>query len=371
VSRGTGPSLPIDVRIPGVGRVKKRSGVYSRAERDDLVAMLRLLPKQGHGALVEDIQAGRRELLDVYRHYVENTLTDLAGPQQDQPLAPLLEPWLDTAQCADGTRDNRRDAFRALRPDGRRTYRLSELPDLLQAYRERCEQAETPRVFNIAKTAVQAFVRDKVGKRKPLTLAVADVPGLPERGQGRPGVVLADAIAIREQLSPPAARCWWSMCLTGMGPKEFWVDGWTVDADRVRIRGEKAFGRLREVPLVDSPVRPEITRDGFTSALRRLSEKRLVHQLTEQLEREPTADELAAAAAVDGPWKVTPYQARKTFSRWMEDARIPRARREIYRGHSNRDVGDLYERYEITTYLREDAQAMRALLPQQGLRMVP
>ena len=30
-----------------------------------------------------------------------------------------------------------------------------------------------------------------------------------------------------------------------------------------------------------------------------------------------------------------------------------------------------YERYEVTTYLREDAQAMRALLPQQGLRMVP
>ncbi len=68
---------------------------------------------------------------------------------------------------------------------------------------------------------------------------------------------------------------------------------------------------------------------------------------------------------------MTPYQARKTFARWMEDARIPRARREIYRGHGNRDVGDLYERYEVTTYLREDAQAMRALLPQQGLRMVP
>src|SRR5205823_13041835 len=92
-----GTSLPIDVRIPGVGRVKKRSGVFTRGERDDLVAMLRLLPKQGHGALVEDIQAGRRTVLEVYRHYVENTLAQLRGPQDDQALAPLLDPWLDTA----------------------------------------------------------------------------------------------------------------------------------------------------------------------------------------------------------------------------------------------------------------------------------
>jgi len=111
--------------------------------------------------------------------------------------------------------------------------------------------------------------------------------------------------------------------------------------------------------------------DGFTSALRRLSEKRLRDALTAQLERKPTPQELAAAAENDGPWKVTPYQARKTFAGWMEDARIPRARREIYRGHGKRDIGDVYERYEITTYLREDAQAMRGLLPQQGLRMVP
>jgi len=366
-----GASLPIDVRIPGVGRIKKQSGVHSRAERDDLVAMLRLLPKQGHGALVDDIQAGRRTVLEVYRHYVENTLAQLRGPQDDQALAPLLDPWLDTARVAEGTRDNRRDAFRALRPDGRRTYLLRELPDLLQAYRDRCELAETPRAFNIAKTAVQAFVRDKVGKRKPLTLLVADVPKLTEVGEGRPGLALADAIAVREQLGTPAARCWWSMCLTGMGPKEYWVDGWSVEPDRVRIKGEKAFGRVREVPLVDTPVRPELTVDGFTSALRRVSERRLTAHLTAQLERKPTPQEVAAAADVDGPWKITPYQARKTFARWMEDARIPRARREIYRGHGKRDIGDVYERYEITTYLREDAQAMRALLPQQGLRMVP
>jgi len=347
-----GASLPIDVRIPGVGRIKKRSGVHSRAERDDLVAMLRLLPKQGHGALVVDIQAGRRSLLEVYRHYVEQTLAQLDGPRDDRPLWPLVNEWLDRAECGDGTRDNRRDAFRALRPDGRRTYLLRDLPELLQAYRVRCETAKHPRIFNIAKTCVQAFVRDTIsGKRKPLTLAVADIASLKERKRGRAGLTVAAAIAVRDQLGSQAGRIWWSMCLTGMGPKELW-GMWSVEQDRVHIEGTKAFGRVRDVPLVDTPVRPEITRDGFTSALRRLSETLVDGQ-----------------RIVDQAAKVTPYQARKTFARWMEDARIPRARREIYRGHGNRDVGDLYERYEVTTYLRDDAQAMRALLPQQGLRL--
>jgi len=55
----------------------------------------------------------------------------------------------------------------------------------------------------------------------------------------------------------------------------------------------------------------------------------------------------------------------------MEDAQIPRVRRQIYRGHGPEDIGDLYERYETAAYLREDAQKMRAMLPHQGLRMVP
>jgi len=93
----SGASLPIDIIVPGVGRIKKQSGVTTRAERDDLCAMLRLLPKQGHVALVQDVQAGRRALLEVYAHFTAGTLAQLHGPQDDQPLAPLLDPWLDTA----------------------------------------------------------------------------------------------------------------------------------------------------------------------------------------------------------------------------------------------------------------------------------
>jgi integrase len=326
---------------------------------------------------VQDIQTGRRSLLEVYAHFTAGTVAQLQGPQDDQPLAPLLEPWLDTALCAEGTRQNRRDGFRVLQGLVRRAPLLRDLPELLALYRAQCEAAAHPRVFNVARTAVQAFVRDKIGKRKPLALAVADVPPLRERKQGRPGLPLADAIVVRDGPGSQAGRIWWSMCLTGMGPGELW-GAWTVEQDRVHIVGTKvvhqgrdeAFGRVRDVPLVDYPTRPELTRDGFTSALRRCSERRLRDALQERVQRKPTAEELADARRSTQGWKITPYQARKTFARWLEDAQIPRARREVYRGHGKRDIGDVYERYEVADYLRGDAEKMRAQLGPLKLALV-
>ena len=63
------------------------------------------------------------------------------------------------------------------------------------------------------------------------------------------------------------------------------------------------------------------------------------------------------------------WALRLTFARWMEDAGIPRVRREVYRGHGKRDIGDVYERYEVSDYLKDDAAKMRAALGPQKLRV--
>jgi hypothetical protein len=375
-----GPSLPIDVIVCGL-RIKKQSGVHTKAEREALVAMLRELPKKGYLALLEGLVATppRWTVRELYGHYLADSLAGLLRPPREeaQPLAPLLERWVDTEECADGTRVNRRAAFRTVR-DLDPHAPLERLPELLTRYRETCRAHDTPRVFNVTRTCCQAFLRDTVGKRHPLALAVADVPRLTERADGRPGLGLADAVAVRNALGGHAARIWWSMVLTGMGPKELWGT-WAVLDDRVHIEGTKVvrrgrdakFGRVRDVPLVDYPVRPELTRYGFASALRRLSERRLRAQLAARLERTPTRAEFRDALTVDGSWKITAYQARKSYARWLEDARIPRARREIYRGHGKRDIGDIYERYEVTDFLREDAKALRAILGPQAIALVP
>jgi len=151
-----------------------------------------------------------------------------------------------------------------------------------------------------------------------------------ERKHGGQGYTLSEALGIRDRLAPHAGRIWWGMCLTGMNPKEFWGD-WTVHpGERIHVAGTKREGRVRDVPLVDLPTRPELTRAGFRSALQRLDRT------------------------------VTPKLARKTFDRWMQDAGIPRVRRKRYLGHGKRDVTDDYEWYEVVAYLREDAGKMRA-----------
>jgi hypothetical protein len=335
------PTLPIDVIIPGVGRVKKQSGVRTKAERDDLIAMLRLLPKQGYVDLTRDIKAGRQKLLDVYAHFTAGTLDELRGPRDDAQLEPLLEKWLEEADVAESTRLQRHDSFTYLKRCMRGRPLLRDLPVLLTEFRAQCVALGHATTFNRTKSAAQAFLRDTIGRHTTAWARVSDVPTMKEAKRGRQGLTVAEAIRVREQLaarSAKAARIWWAMCLTGMGPKELFTDGFEVLHDRIRIHGAKRAGRERDVPLVDYPTRPELTRWGFTSALRRIG--------------------------------LTPYQARKTFDRWLQDAGIPRVRRKRYLGHGKRDVTDDYEFYEVTEYLRDDAAKLRAALGPQKLKLV-
>ena len=213
-------TLPIDVIIPGVGRVKKQSGVRTKADRDDLIAMLRLLPKQGYVELVRDIKAGRRKLLDVYAHFTAGTLEELRGPRDDAPLEPLLEKWLEEAEVAESTRLQRRDSFAYLKKGMRGKPLLRDLPALLTEFRAQCVVRGHATTFNRAKSAAQAFLRDMIGRHTNAWARVSDVPTLKEARRGRQGLTVAEALGIRGQLaarSPKAARIWWAMCLTGMG----------------------------------------------------------------------------------------------------------------------------------------------------------
>ena len=53
------------------------------------------------------------------------------------------------------------------------------------------------------------------------------------------------------------------------------------------------------------------------------------------------------------------HDLRKTFSNWCEGAGIPRTRRRLYLGHGRRDVTDLYEEHDVSSFLENDAKALR------------
>jgi integrase len=149
--------------------------------------------------------------------------------------------------------------------------------------------------------------------------------------QGNPQTVKQLA-ELAEKLHPAYAAIAWSMALTGMGPGELWGQ-WTVRKDRIHIRGTKREGRVRDIPLIRPVAHPTRPYRPFLEALGEASGE-----------------------------TVLPYDLRKTFATWMEEAGIPRTRRRLYMGHGSTDVTDLYERHDVERFLAEDGEKLRGFL---------
>ena len=218
---------------------------------------------------------------------------------------------------------------------------LSDLPRLLKAYRFTARAAGHHRSFNLARAGVQAFLRDEVGKSHSLYTAATDVRSLRvERREGNPQSP-DEARVIRDALGQHGTA-WWSMCTSGMMPDELWGRKWRVGPNYIHIMGTKREARDRKVPRICTPTMP--------------------------LLKQSTTFNHALTKATSGT--VQPYDARRTFLHWMEEARITRTRRKMYAGHSVKDVTDLYERHEVAAYLESDTNLLREYLG-EGLTMFP
>jgi integrase len=220
----------------------------------------------------------------------------------------------------------------------------------------RGKMAHAPRQFNLIRDYARAFVRDTLGRRHELYADVADITPRKTKKKGRTitdvetrpltprevqRLAAAFDIAWRSKKGSRGAEAI-AMALTGTNPKEYFDGGLRSLADRVHIAGTKQGGRKRDVPRLfptplwphESLAQPEITQSSFARALR-------------------------IACAATGI-ECTPYDFRRTFANWLEAAEIPRARRKLYRGHQSGDIGDLYERHEVTAFLLADGAKVRA-----------
>jgi integrase len=346
----------IDIRLrdPETGaplRVQPRLETDERTARAIATMVRELWTQAQYRPVVKEIANGRRDALAVYERYRASDLKGLAPIIEDRDLEGLVDEWLPTFEASDAHKHRIRQCFVALAKQTRKTARLSDLPDLVREYRVACVAAKTPRAFNYAKMAALALLRERLGRRHPLWLAVADVKPMTEKKRGVSAMTPTEALAIRRKLEQlalhphgqhapdyttgqRAARIWWALCTTGMGATELWGE-WTVLEDRVRIVGTKREGRRwgsegREVPRVSTPVRPEMSQSRFVRILMMVG--------------------------------ASPYQGRHSYATWLEDAEIPRTRRRLYLGHAARDVTDRYERREVTTFLAEDAARFKKVL---------
>ncbi len=330
-------SLEVDIRIRGWGRIKKTIGSQDPREQASMREMLRLLGRRRRYDILEAIRAGELSLPYVFAMYEQDGLDRLPTGPALLPLIPAFESWLETHAADAHHRENQWSCWRKLKKHATSSSRLADLPRLLDRVRDDCVAQKTPAMFNRTRETVSAFLRDKVKRRHALYQDVRDIAPLVENPAKANPQTVAQVVALAEALGPIAGPMWWTLCRTGMRPKEYFQLPWELGVDRLVVHNAK-IGGTRVVPMVAPPADPRTAvRAGKT--------------------QQRWFSDLVSKKSGD---RVSPYHARDTFTHWCELVRIPRTRIDLYLGHGPKSMTDLYAWHDVTGFLEGDAELLRA-----------
>lgn len=338
--RGKGTFI-LDRRLGRLGRLKLASGTNDATEFDALDGMIVKLKKDRRWDLLELLRRHIVRPLDLYDAFHRGELDDLPTGDELTPLVPSVKKWLPGADVSVGTRNEYERALLRFLPEDAR---LGQLPDLIRGARTQAVQSGKRVSFNRNLMALRTYLRDTVGPRHRLFLAVSGIQQLEEHPRPGNPQEPEQIRALCGRMSKYADMIW-ALCLTGMRRGEYWGK-WNALADRVTVNGTKTHAALRVVPLVYRPALPCVGYSAFYHALvEATGHQVIVHDL------------------------------RKTAQRWWEDAGIPEWRIKLYAGHAiKKDLATIYRRpRELTRLLTEDADRIRTWLgdePQPSLRVV-
>ncbi len=330
----TPDTLVIDLQFQGVGRINRRSGTTDPKVVRRIKTAARAAYREGRLDVLRAVRDRHITWLQFYDAYQRHTLDALPVGNTIASLETAMGEWID--ESAD--RYSEKHVISLGTSLGYlvgvdKAARIADLPELLDALRLSLGRKH-PRSFNLARSAALAFARALLKRNHPIYLACAAVEQVKvAKGAPRHPIMLARMRALFPAPDTDVIDAIaWTMATTGMSLKDYWGP-WDVRRDRIHIFGTKRAGRDRDVPLVRTPDRPALSRDRFEKSFRKRFAKVL-----------------------------TPYQLRRTYAQWMEEAGIPRTRRLLYMGHGTKDVTDLYERYQIEEFLAADATKLRAFL---------
>lgn len=321
----------LDRRFRHVGRIKRSWGTTHKPTIRAMEQMMDGLFARGRLDILRSIQDRTYTPLEVYDAWRVNELERLPTAATLAPLKESMEKWIAKKECSRAHRLSLSQSLRHLLSK-RSGSAIGELPKLLSDLRER-QQGKHPRSFNLARAAVQAFVKSTLKRSHPIYAAITDIEPLPVKAiRGKHPLTPVEFDVLREKLPMLSARAAYAMFYTGMGPNEYWGK-WEDKNAYIHIEGTKRAGRVRDIPRTFAVSEPEVSYVTFRKHLK---------------------------AASDGT--VTPYDLRRSFANLMEAAGIPRIRRKAYMGHTSGDITDRYERHEVAAYLVDDAEKIRLLV---------
>lgn len=312
-------------------RIRKATGWVRTPLNVAKVATLRdILDRLYNRDRIDIITAVRDGVIapaELYRASLEGRLTRLKTAEHLAGAAAHLEKWVKETEHPD-TKKGRAQAVQnllAIEPG----VTLGELPALLLRYAE----TATPGMANRVRDNVQAFFRDFLTKEHPLYLEVRNLERYETKAvYQRNHLSPAQLRALPERMAeaPREHAAFRAMCLTGMGPREYFSGKWEPEGKGLRIHGTKNKYRDRIVPLVEPIMYPACTLDQLIWWLDKVG--------------------------------LTPYDGRRTFSRLCADAGITEYRISLYMGHSAKTQTRHYLRGDITSYLIPDRDRLRGHL---------
>jgi integrase len=336
--RGT---LRFDRRFGPVGRLNIASGTEDRDQFRRMNDMLTELYRTGRWDFLRALRNHQLAPLELWDAWRTGRMHEIPTTEELVSLSEAVDRWLKGFDASPKHRDRYEGIFDEL-IEPKTT--VAQLPKLLRAFREQCQEDGRHRTFNLARAACQAFLRDTFGKQHRLWVAVSTVPTLRVTSRKGRKLTVKEAADIAQRLGVWGAE-WWALCLTGMRRSEYFGGRWTLAEDRIVVHGTKRQASNRFVPKLFEIIKPRLTHWGFGQALHRVT-----------------------------GGAIRPHDARHTFMHWMELAQVPRIRRKLYLGHStSHDVSELYEEHDVAGFLVEDANRLHGFIgeePAKVLRVV-
>lgn len=326
-----------------VGRIVRASGTRHLPTFRRINEMITTLNETGRDDILRALREGELSPLSVYGAFRTNELHRLPTRVELKPLKESLDAWLDQVECSASQKAAHKTMINKVTAPGAGT--VADLSARLALVRLDCKKARTPAQFNRVKMSALSFVRDTLKRSHRLYGELQDVPPMKEKKAPlRQPQTFAQLVAHAEKLTDQRDRnALWAMALTGMGGKEYYIDGWEVESDRVKIFGIKREKRSRIVPRVLSRYYMVAAPSATVGRVR---------------EKRRFGERLFALCGIHT------YDLRRSYANILEAAGVPRTRRKLYMGHAGGDVTSLYEQHEVDQFLGEDTRKIEAHLAQ-------
>lgn len=325
----------VHVRLP--------SGTHDLKLREQLVGMLKVLA-ESRPDILEAIaeKPPRLRPLDVWPHYRVGNLASLALTPAEAmvQLFPAFGRWIDDlrnpdtgAPASEKHRASLRISLNHLAPHADT---IDELPKAVAKARLAL-LPKRARTYQLVKAAALGFIRDLpgLGIHSDLYRRTAAVPGVTVTPREREGLPIEEWRKATAAMPPQHAAQAWAMALTGMMPDEYLARKFEVHPGRdVHILGTKRTARDRLVPYLAPISGPHTLYRALWQAMNDVA--------------------------------LDPYDGRRSFAHWGEEAGIPRTRLKMYLGHKVRseDVTGRYLFHYVRRYLPDDQRKLLAYIGQ-------